>query len=315
MLMLVLDRLLKHLFFIRGPTGQYYAMVWGNVGDPASGFNRAGLVRYDSPTWKGFIYSASIAEADDYWGTMLRYFHEHGSLRVAGQLGYERVTDIATPGVEDPANSAYVGARPNGTGESLALSAMHLPTGLFVRGHYVALKYGGEIIGAPSGYAGETTVHKKDALWRLIQTGISKNWFGYGATSLYAEYGIVNNTGADITNATGTIMGRHYTVPANTTGFTPVRGVTSTQLWVWGAGIAQDFNAGAVPFSYFSSSAHTTVYLGYRHYDADIRCADHRASATCSGAVPVGAGAGSFISHKLPTEALGVIVSGARVRF
>src|SRR5262245_13890433 len=77
-------------------------------------------------------------------------------------------------------------------------------------------EYGGEIIGAPSGYAGETTVHKKDALWRLIQTGISKNWFGYGATSLYSEYGIVNNTGADITNATGAIMGRDYTVAANT---------------------------------------------------------------------------------------------------
>jgi hypothetical protein len=127
---------------------------------------------------------------------------------------------------------------------------------------------------------------------------IQKNWFGYGATSLYAEYGIVNNTGADITNATGTIKGRDYTVAANTTGFTPVRGVTSTQLWVWGAGIAQDFNAGAV--SYFSSSAHTTVYLGYRHYDADIRCADHLASATCSGAVPVSAGAGSFTSFVGP---------------
>jgi hypothetical protein len=40
--------LLNGSFFIRGPTGQYYAMVWGNVGDPASGFNRTETVRYDS---------------------------------------------------------------------------------------------------------------------------------------------------------------------------------------------------------------------------------------------------------------------------
>jgi hypothetical protein len=153
---------------------------------------------------------------------MLRYFREDGGFRVAAQLGYERVTDIATPGVVDPANLAYVGAPPNGTGESVALSTMHLPTGLFVQGHYVSFKYGGEIIGAPSGYAGETTVHKKDALWRLVQGGISKNWFGYGATSLYGEYGAVSNTGADITNAAGTTMGRDYLVPANTTGFTGI---------------------------------------------------------------------------------------------
>jgi hypothetical protein len=307
--------LLNGGFFIRGPTGQYYAMVWGNIGDPASGYNRTELVRYDSPSWKGFIYSASVAEAGDYWGTMLRYFREDGGFRVAAQIGYERVTDIATPGVVDPANLAYVGAPPNGTGESVALSTMHLPTGLFVQGHYVQFKYGGEIIGAPSGYAGETTVHKEDVLWRLIQGGISKNWFGYGATSLYGEYGAVSNAGADITNAAGTTMGRDYLVPANTTGFTPVQGVTSTELRVWGVGIVQDFDAGKVPFSYFSSAAHTTVYLGYRHFDGEVRWTDHLAAATCSGGVPVTASVTSFTTHKLPTEPLGVIVTGARVRF
>jgi hypothetical protein len=65
-------------FFIRGPTGQYYPMVWGQITDTAAAFNRTELVRYDSPTWKGFIYSSSIAEAGDYWGSMLRYYGEHG---------------------------------------------------------------------------------------------------------------------------------------------------------------------------------------------------------------------------------------------
>jgi hypothetical protein len=72
-------------FYIRGPTGQYYAMVWGFIIDAAQGFNRTELVRYDSPTWHGFIYSAGVAEAGDYWGTMVRYAGEHGGFRVAAQ--------------------------------------------------------------------------------------------------------------------------------------------------------------------------------------------------------------------------------------
>ena len=44
-------------FFIRGPTGQYYAMSWANIGDPAAAQGRTELVRYDSPNWQGFIYS------------------------------------------------------------------------------------------------------------------------------------------------------------------------------------------------------------------------------------------------------------------
>ena len=48
--------LLNGGFFIRGPTGQYYAMSWANIGDPAANQGRTELVRYDSPTWHGFIF-------------------------------------------------------------------------------------------------------------------------------------------------------------------------------------------------------------------------------------------------------------------
>jgi hypothetical protein len=202
-------------FLIRGPAGQYYAMMWLNVTDPGTAFNRSEQVRYDSPTWKGFIYSASVAEAGDYWGTMLRYFGEHGGFRTVGQLGYEHSTDVATPGVVDPANSAYTGQTPNVTGKSLALSAMHLPTGLFVQGHFISADFGGDIIGAPSGYFGQGTVHKKSAHQLFLQGGISKNWSEYGATSIYGEYIISENYGADLTNATGTTLGRDYLGPTN----------------------------------------------------------------------------------------------------
>jgi hypothetical protein len=307
--------LLNGSFLIRGPVGQYYAMVWANITDAAAAFDRTELVRYDSPTWKGFIYSASVAEAGDYWGTMLRYLGEHDGFRLAGQLGYEHATDIATPGIEDPANVAYTGRRPDVTGWSLALSVMHLPSGIFAQGHYIGVDFGGDIIGAPSGYFGETTVHKKPNHQFFLQGGVSKNWFELGATSIYGEYIISQDQGADLTNATGTTLGRDYLVPANTTGFTPVRGVTSTELRTWGVGIAQDFNAGRTPVGFFSSPAYTTIYLGYRHFDPDIRCTDLVAATTCSGGVSVAAAPGTFANHKLAAEPISVVVGGARVRF
>ncbi len=80
--------LLNGGFFIRGNTGQYYAMTWANIGDPASNNpGRTELVRYDSPAYHGFIYSASINEAGDYWGTMLRYANEFNGVRLAGTRG------------------------------------------------------------------------------------------------------------------------------------------------------------------------------------------------------------------------------------
>jgi hypothetical protein len=292
--------LLNGGFFIRGPSGQYYSMVWGNIGDPAAGFARSETVRYDSPTWNGFIYSASIAEAGDYWGTMIRYAGDHRGFRVAGQVGYERSTDIATPAIIDPTGSAFTGRRPDVTAWGFAISTMHNPTGLFVQSHYNAADYGGAIIGAPSGYWGEGTQHKKPGNYWLVQGGISKNWFNYGRTTVYGEYGMANDWGADFTNATGTTFGRDYT----TAGFMPVRGVTETEMTVWGFGIAQDIDA-----------ANTTLYAGYRHFSSDIVCTDHVAAATCSGGVAVGAAAGTFTTHKLVTEGADVILMGTRVRF
>ena len=279
--------LLNGGFFIRGPQGQFYATTWGNIGDPASASSgRTELVRYDSPSWHGFIYSASIAEAGDYWGTMLRYANEFNGVRIAGALGYERVRDIFTPGVVDPTAANFTGRRPDITAWGIALSAMHVPTGLFVQGHYNAVDFGGEAIGAASGYWGQGTVNKKDTAHWLIQAGISRNWFGPGNTSVYGEYGRATDWGADI-------GGRNFAL----TTFTTVNGVTDTALNVWGLGIAQNFDAAAA-----------ALYLGYRHMEADITCTGAGGPGVCTGA----AGAAPT---KLNTEGIDVIVMGARVLF
>ena len=83
-------------FFLAAVTGLYSAVSWGSLGDPAANQGRTELLRYDSPTIGGFVASASIGEAGDYWGVMLRYAGEFSGFRVAAGIGYENVTDRLT---------------------------------------------------------------------------------------------------------------------------------------------------------------------------------------------------------------------------
>jgi len=294
--------LLNGSFFIRGPVGQYYAMTWANIGDPAANQGRTELVRYDSPTWHGFIYSASIGEAGDYWGNMLRYANEFNGVRVAAGIGYERSTDRATPATLDPTGAFWISALPNIQAWGFALSAIHIPSGLFIQGHWTAADYnnGGHIANAYWGSAGGIT--KKDTTQWLIQAGVSKNWFGLGNTAVYGEYGVATDWGAETlgrnfagTSATSGCPGLNSVCTSALANFTTVNGVTDTEMRIWGMGITQNVDAAA-----------STLYLGYRNFDADITCTG--AGATCSGAA-------GGAAKSLPTEQIHVITGGAVVRF
>ena len=297
-------------FFIRGPTGQYYATSWANIGDPAANQGRVELVRYDSPTWHGFIYTSSIAEAGDYWGHMLRYANEFNGVRVAAGIGYERFTDRLTNATLDPTAVVFVGPMPDNRAWGGALSVMHIPSGLFVQGHWTQADYNapGHVANGYWGSAGGVT--KKDATQWLIQAGIAKNWFGIGNTALYGEYGVATDWGAEA--AGRNFAGNSATnCPAGGTpnavcspalqNFTTVNGVTDTEMRIWGMGITQNVDAAA-----------STLYLGYRNYDADIRCTGAtNANGVCAGAAqPAGTP-----SKSLPTEQIHAIIGGAVVRF
>ena len=298
--------LLNGGFFIRGTGGQYYAMTWANIGDPAAASSgRTELVRYDSPAWNGFILSSSLAEAGDYWGTMLRYANEFSGVRVAAALGYERSRDRATPATVDPTGAFWTSVSPDIEAWGAALSVMHVPTGLFAQGHYNAVDFNGpnHVANGYWGSAGGAT--KKDATHWLIQGGISKNWFGYGNTSIYGEYGKATDWGAEDagrnfagTSATAGCPGNNSVCTPAIANFVAVNGVVSTELSVWGFGLAQNFSAAA-----------TDLYVGYRHFDADIICTGAvGAQGACQGAA-------GGAAKRLPTEAIDVIVMGARVLF
>jgi len=290
--------LLNAAFFLRGSAGEVFPAIYFNMMDPASSQGRSELIRYDSPTIAGFIASASIGEAGDYWGAMLRYAGEFSGVRVAGGVGYEKVDDCLTPAAfSGTPVAAAVGANPAGfcvggkpdiSAWGAALSLLHVPSGLFVQGHYMAVDYGNPAATA-SLYWGQNAANKKDADQWLIQAGIAKNWTGLGNTALYGEYGVSNDWGA------GLGAGRNYTVPAGTTeastGLTELFNVTGTEVTIWGIGLVQNIDAAA-----------TELYLGWRRFSTDLAC-----STNCV----TGAGAASNLS----TSDLDVVAAGARVKF
>ena len=110
--------------------------------------------------------------------------------------------------------------------------------------------------------------------------------------------------GQPFTGARGATIGRNFAPAANTFGFTAVNGVTSTNVRMWGFGVVQNFAASA-----------TDLYVGYRHFDADIKCvaANDAFGNVCAGAsAPVGT---LPATKTLPTDGIDVIVMGARVLF
>jgi hypothetical protein len=227
-------------FYLTDKAGNYYNMKWGAMGDPSASQGRQEGLRYDSPTIHGFILSASMSEAANSWGAMLRYANEFNGVRVAAGIGWERVRDWQTAATitgptpkNDPGLDAWGGS----------LAFMHVPTGLFLQGHYMAADFNA---GGNTGYWGQATPDRKDATQWMVQGGIARNWFGFGNTSLYAEYVKSEDWGAGNAGLTGyAASGTLIAMPT----------VSSTGVRVWGLGVVQNLDAAA-----------TELYLGYRNY-------------------------------------------------
>ena len=304
-------------FLVRGPQGQYWATSFANFGDPAANQGRTELLRWDSPTYQGFILSASIAEFNsDYWGVMLRYANEFNGVRVAAGIGYENATDKFTSvaGVAGP--NDLLGPDPEVKAWGAGLSVLHVPSGLFAQGHYMAADFscltgnpntaafGNAPNGSQTGYWGQSTDCRKDANQWLIQAGITKNWFGFGNTAIFGEYSRNNGWGAGDGFGAFAGVGRNFT---GVGGATTVNGVTDSEMNVWGAGITQNVDAAA-----------TEMYLNWRHFDADVTCTGAAVLSNGLNNVLVPAPCGGTPggpAKKLGTENFDAIIAGARVKF
>jgi hypothetical protein len=329
--------------------GQLSSMSLANLVDPAAAQGRQEMIRYDSPTIGGFIVSASIGESanEPTWGAMLRYAGEFSGVRIAAGIGYETSRDKATGTFfdQDSASAgAYDGIEPDTKAWGASLALMHVPSGLFVQGQYIAADFGAV---TSDGYWGASSIgsgtncnvgnagapvpytpgdafasacagsgNKKDSSQWQIQGGITKNWTGLGNTALYAEYGESKGWGArDGGRDYGSegMNGTPFLPSVGNTNFVGFKNVTDTKVEMFGIGLVQNIDAAA-----------TELYIGWRHFDAKVTGEEWSCSGGVSGsgaAVPAGGGGaggtqcGNAVESTPDLQAVDIIAAGARIKF
>ncbi len=134
--------------------------TWGAMqqGVASLDTDRGDIVRYDTPTFMGFIVSASWGE-DDTWDVALKWNGNLADFRIALGAGY----------IEDNDDNTADWSAIMGSG-----SVVHVPTGLFLTGAY----YERDVDGVST-----------DAAMYYVQAGVKRRVFNAGATTLYFEYG------------------------------------------------------------------------------------------------------------------------------
>ena len=204
-------------FFLRR-SGALLPLRWGDIGycysqarpwgGDCDGIVMSG-VRYDSPTFAGFSWSASYGQVGDYEAA-LRYTGELSGFKVALGTGYSVNTDELTqrPPVSFHKDPAFF---------QLGGYIEHLATGLFLHGDY-----------------GEEDNHHKpifsgiaepDSHQWYVKGGIHRNWNALGATILWGECTqYIDQIGPAALNA----------------------GVTGSEFTRWGFGAAQEIDSAAM---------------------------------------------------------------------
>ena len=214
-------------FFVRDtvPATDASNVTWGQLlfdGDGA----RVNGIRYDSPSLYGFILSTSFSE-DDRYDVTLRYSKEWNSVRFAAGVGYRweeddlKSLDVVAGGDQDDAETFMASG-----------SVMHVPTGIYISAAYSDRE--------ATDFDGFDTDQEH---W-YVQAGVTRNYFGYGNTTVYAMYG--ENDFSSESDGAPTING----------GATFVDFAETDQ---WGVGVVQAFD-----------SAATEIYIHYMNYDTDI---------------------------------------------
>src|SRR5262249_3227367 len=158
-------------------------------------------IKYTSPTLAGFIFDATIGEAlkaetstvDNPAGQLtnvgrvlgwnLKYAGEMSGFRLAAGVGGEHsrsneddsIGFVSADSVV-PLGATSFGVKPTNASAdnaywAVALSLMHVPSGLFAQGHYTKLS-----VGAQNPLTGAFDPDKDATRWD-IQVGIAKNWF------------------------------------------------------------------------------------------------------------------------------------------
>lgn len=194
--------------------------------------DRGNVIRYDSPSIAGFVFSASWGE-DDMWDVALTYAGEFNGIKISGGIGYHVERDVnGDAGYNLPAE-LYGDDRPDFEEVVGSISVLHVPTGLFVD------------------FAG---VHREfdevgfgDFNYWMIRGGLYRKWFAIGKTSIFGEY-----AEASASAGPGVFAGVEDKKRVDAL-------LTNVDGTLYGVGVNQYIDAAAME-----------LYFGWRHFEADL---------------------------------------------
>jgi hypothetical protein len=202
------------------------------------GGDRTNNVRYDTPTWNGFVASTSWGQ-DDFWDVALRHSGEFGNFKTAMGIAYQ---DNMDKRINTITNSELW---------QVNFAFLHNPTGIFGSVHY-----GHEV---PEG-AKET-----DQLY--VKAGVRVGLNAWGKTVFYGEYGQDNDmfsglTGGAVFSGTTDICdgfagtgGKIDTACGAAAAVDP----TGSTFRRFGFGVVQEIDAASM-----------AIWLKYKNYSADV---------------------------------------------
>jgi len=163
--------------------GKPIVVTWGAAGAclPGDCYGvPTNIVRYDTPTWRGFSGSASWGE-DDIWDVALRYAGEEHGFKIAATITYGESTDGGTfPGFGQDAQYTQVG-----------VYLQHVRTGIFGLVNYGNYQLDPPNVVHDHEYEHDDYDHDDGSIdsdvW-YFKAGVRGKWHPLGATIPYAEY-------------------------------------------------------------------------------------------------------------------------------
>ena len=219
-------------FALRIPSPGVFRLTWGDLAHTVDSF-RGLFVRYDTPKLHGVLVSVAAGE-DQTWDAALRYSTVWNSVRLAAGIGYMQNGELDFRDIRG------------------SLSALHLPTGLFL-----------SLAGGLRDDDGVALDADRNGHFYFAQAGLSRRFLSFGNTTIYGEYGRYEDFS----------VGKVFS--ANLTGLPPDRrwALTNTVVDRWGLGIEQAVEPSKL-----------LLYGQFHHYAANFsgaRCSE-LAGASCT---------------------------------
>lgn len=235
-------------FFLRTKGGALASPAWGDLTGDLNG-DTGSLVRYDSPTFKGFTFSATYGE-DDIWDVATTYEGEiGGGFKLGAALAYAVTTDEnGLDGTGDVPNTTIVGS----------FSILHEPSGLNLTVAGGNREFDEAVVDADNAFR-----KGADASFVYAKLGWIAKLNSLGPTAFYGDYAHFKDYLSAGLDADG-VASLSFTDAANVcAGAGLACRASGSEVNIWGFGVVQHIEA-----------AEMQVFIGYRHWTADVDLVD-----------------------------------------